>query len=141
MQEGIRIVGVVGIVIVLPLWCGCNSEARERAKEKQLSEQRAASEAAHAQVAAFKTPLACYRLDTGDFPTTVQGLQSLCSVPKSLPDAKKWRGPYLKGSVPVDPWGRAYRYVYPGVHDSSFPDISSDGPDGKGGNEDDIGSW
>lgn len=141
MQGSIRVLSIVGLISVLPLWCGCNSEARERAKEKELSEQQAALEAAHAQVAAFKTPLAAYRLDTGDFPTTVQGLQALRSVPVGLADREKWRGPYLEQDIPVDPWGNALKYVYPGVHDSDIPDVWSCGPDGKSGNEDDIGSW
>ena len=29
-------------------------------------------------------------------------------------DVGRWNGPYLKGGLPVDPWGNAYRYANPG---------------------------
>ena len=46
-------------------------------------------------------------------------------------DAAGWNGPYLKKSLPSDPWGRAYVYRTPGQK-SEF-ELFSYGRDGKPG--------
>jgi general secretion pathway protein G len=84
-----------------------------------------------------------YELDTGTFPTTEQGLSVLRTKPVGVEDgtdAKVWRGPYLK-QPPVDPWGRSYRYLYPGTRNPEDYDLYSVGPDGTEGTSDDIGNW
>jgi general secretion pathway protein G len=48
-----------------------------------------------------------------------------------------WHGPYLE-SIPLDPWGNAYIYEYPGKHNPSSYDISSPGPPGA---QNPIGNW
>src|SRR5919197_3804645 len=48
--------------------------------------------AARAQINSFMTALGTYKLDTGTFPTTEQGLQALRTSPGNLPN---WNGPYL----------------------------------------------
>ena len=58
---------------------------------------------AKAQIAAFQTALSAYKLDTGTFPTTDQGLQALRVAPPGL---NNWNGPYLPKEIPLDPWGR-----------------------------------
>ena len=96
--------------------------------------------AAHAQVNSFMTALGAYKLDTGMFPTTEQGLQALRTRPNGL---AQWDGPYLPQEIPPDPWGRAYIYKYPGEHGDE-PDIISLGTDGQPGGEGinaDIMSW
>ena len=45
------------------------------------------------------------------------------------------------GTAIVDPWGNTYTYTFPGVHNAYSVDISSNGPDGTLGNEDDITNW
>ncbi len=87
--------------------------------------------AAHAQVNSFMTALGAYKLDTGMFPTTEQGLQALRTRPNGL---AQWDGPYLPQEIPPDPWGRAYIYKYPGEHGDE-PDIISLGTDGQPGGE------
>lgn len=100
-------------------------------------QRRAYENAAKTQIRAFKGPLSAYRLDMGDFPQSLDGLR----VQPGGADQGEWNGPYLDREVPVDPWRRPYQYVYPGQHDPDMPDISSAGPDGVFGNEDDITSW
>src|SRR5216683_4573026 len=63
--------------------------------------------AARAQIHNFMTALGTYKLDTGVFPTTEQGLQALRVKPGEV---NQWAGPYLPQEIPVDPWGRAYTY-------------------------------
>ncbi len=96
--------------------------------------------AARAQIHSFMTALGTYKLETGTFPTTEQGLQALRVKPA---DVNQWGGPYLPQDVPVDPWGRAYAYKYPGEHGDE-PDIISYGADGQpngDGLNADIVSW
>jgi general secretion pathway protein G len=87
-------------------------------------------QAARAQIDAFEKTLELYRIDTGHFPTTEQGLAALFVKPASEP---KWRGPYLKKDPPLDPWGNPYSYRSPGQR-GDF-DILSLGKDGQPGGE------
>ena len=75
---------------------------------------------ARAQIDGLEKALDTYRLDTGHYPTTEQGLAALFIAPAN---EAKWQGPYLKKTVPLDPWGNAYNYKSPGEH--SEVDISS----------------
>jgi general secretion pathway protein G len=59
-----------------------------------------------AQIDALGKTLDQYRLDTGHYPSTEQGLAALFARPANEP---KWGGPYLTKAVPLDPWGRPYR--------------------------------
>lgn len=95
---------------------------------------------AHAQVNAFMTALGAYKLDTGSYPTTEQGLQALRVKPEGVVN---WNGPYLPQDIPNDPWGNAYVYKYPGDHGDE-PDVISYGADrqpGGDGNNSDIVNW
>jgi len=96
--------------------------------------------AARAPIHNFMTPIGTYKLDTGVFPTTEQGMQALRVRPA---DVNQWAGPYLPQDIPVDPWGRPYVYKYPGEHGDE-PDIICYGADGQPGGEGlnaDIVSW
>lgn len=89
---------------------------------------------AKAQIDAFEKALEQYRLDVGRFPSSELGLASLNQAPAGEP---RWRGPYLKKDVPLDPWGHAYQYRQPGAR--SDYEIASYGRDGKpGGSGDDA---
>jgi len=96
--------------------------------------------ATRAQIVSFMTALGAYKLDTGMFPTSEQGLQALRLRPEGM---TQWQGPYLPQDIPNDPWGHPYIYKYPGDHGDE-PDISSLGADGQPGGEGiaaDILSW
>lgn len=95
--------------------------------------------AARAQISGLQKALDQYRIDTGRYPVTEQGLAALNDKPADEP---KWSGPYLSKAVPKDPWGRDYIYRSPGVH-GEF-DLSSRGPDkaaGSAGDNVEIVSW
>lgn len=96
------------------------------------------------QIESIDTALKLYKLDNGAYPTTEQGLQALVSPPTDGKSAKNFpkEGYLEKRSIPKDPWGNEYIYLYPGVY-STF-DIVSYGADGVSGGEDenrDITSW
>lgn len=92
-----------------------------------------------AQINALEKALDQYRLDTGHYPTTEQGLAALFAKPSG---ETKWEGPYLKKEVPPDPWGKPYQYKSPGDHGEI--DLYSYGKDGQPGGVDemaDITNW
>lgn len=86
--------------------------------------------AARAQIDAFQKALDHYRIDTGRYPETADGLAALVARPGNEP---RWAGPYLAKSVPLDPWGRAYVYRSPGEHGEY--DLASWGRDGQPGGD------
>lgn len=91
--------------------------------------------AAKAQIDAFDKALQSYRIDMGRFPTDGEGLRALVVAPGSDP---RWRGPYLKDSVPLDPWGAPYTYRAQSTRGKDF-DLSSFGRDrAAGGSGDDA---
>ena len=96
--------------------------------------------AARAQIDAFEKALAAYRLDTGHFPGSEQGLKALVERPTDEP---KWSGPYLAKALPADPWGRAYLYRLPGEqgHDYELMSLGKDGQPGGTGDNADVSVW
>lgn len=90
---------------------------------------------AKAQMDAFAKALEAYRLDTGHFPTAVQGLGALATQPA---DEQRWRGPYLQGVIPLDPWGSAYQYRSPGTNGKDFDLVSLGHDRAPGGTGDDA---
>jgi general secretion pathway protein G len=100
--------------------------------------------AVRSQIQIFGLALDAYRLDNDAYPSSDQGIESLRTLPLGGEETKNWRGPYLRQTVPLDPWGRAYVYVSPGLVNPSSYDLYSLGKDGKpGGNgeDGDITSW
>jgi general secretion pathway protein G len=83
---------------------------------------------AKAQLDALEKALDQYRLDTGHYPSAELGLDALINRPANEP---KWNGPYLRKSVPLDPWGKPYMYRVPGQK-GDF-DVLSYGKDGQPG--------
>lgn len=94
---------------------------------------------ARAQLDALGKGLDQYRIDVGQYPSSEQGLAALNT---NLANDPKWQGPYLKKSVPNDPWDKPYLYKSPGEHGDY--DLSSLGKDGQlGGTKEseDVLSW
>lgn len=87
--------------------------------------------------------LKLYKLDSGRYPTTEQGLNALVVKPSTDPAPMNWKvGGYLD-KLPKDPWGNPYQYANPGTHNNEI-DVYSLGADGKPGgadNDSDIGNW
>ncbi len=72
---------------------------------------KARQTAARQQIQSFEQMLASYKLDTGTFPSNEMGLKALREKPQNV---NNWNGPYSAKEIPVDPWGNAYIYKYPG---------------------------
>ena len=94
---------------------------------------------ARAQIDSLEKALAQYRIDTGHYPTTEQGLAALVTRPQNEP---KWEGPYLTKGVPLDPWGNAYVFKAPGEHgEIDILSYGKDGQPGGTGEAADITNW
>jgi general secretion pathway protein G len=121
--ELLLVLVILGILaaIVVPKFGGRTEQARDTAARTQIS--------------TFATALDSFEVDTGSYPRGQDGLQQLITAP---PDVTGWRGPYLNGDVPLDPWGHAYIYEFPGRINATGYDLISMGPDGQPGTADDI---
>ena len=103
----------------------------------------AKSATAKSQIEMMGAALDAYRLDNARYPTTEQGLNALWEKP-TIDPPPNWRAPYLRKPVPLDPWGRAYVYLFPGQVNPQSYDLVSYGADGKPGGEGedaDVLSW
>ena len=131
---GITLIEMLVVVTIIALFAALVAPRMFRQSDK------AKVTAARAQINSFMTALGSYKLDTGVFPTTEQGLQALRTPP---PNLAQWQGPYLPQEIPVDPWGHPYLYKFPGEHGDE-PDLicyGADGQPGGDGTNADIVSW
>lgn len=99
--------------------------------------KKAKIETTKLQTKSYEQALQAYYLNHGVYPHTSQGLDSLIhkpsvgKVPENYPD----NGYLSKKKLENDPWGHPYRYE---CEDYQNYTISSDGPDGEPGTDDDI---
>jgi general secretion pathway protein G len=101
---------------------------------------RSKTQIAKVQIEAFAKALEQYRIDTGHYPGAAEGMSALYAQPANDPN---WQGPYLKKSIPLDPWGNAYIYKSPGTAEREY-ELVSYGADGAGAGEGenaDVTSW
>ncbi len=110
--------------VVIPKFSGRSEQAKVTAAKSEIN--------------SFELALDAFEVDNGFYPQGSAGLSALVEQPSN---AQNWKGPYLKKNVPLDPWGNAYVYVYPGKNNPSGYDLMSPGPDGRSGGGDDINNW
>ena len=130
MRKGFTLIELMLVVIiigalvamVMPRLTGRGEQARIAAAKADIQVNIA-------------TALKLYELDNGDFPSSEEGLGALLNKQAS---ATNWNGPYLE-KKPLDPWGREYKYRYPGEHRPDF-DLYSLGRDGVE-SDDDVVNW
>jgi general secretion pathway protein G len=133
-QAGITLIEMLVVVVIIGLFAGLvGTNLWKRADQAKVTATRT-------QMETFMNALGQYKLDTGTFPTTEQGLRALREKPA---DAPQWAGPYLMKDVPKDSWQHDYVYKYPSEHGDE-PEIILYGQDGQPGGEKeaaDIVSW
>lgn len=103
--------------------CGGLSVAQDRGKvaEKQLEVFHGAAEA--------------YLKDVGNYPSS---LDELAQRPDSVSETK-WKGPYVEGPIPADPWDSPYDIAIVVDREGEFQAIiRSYGPDRRPDTSDDI---
>ncbi|MBW7956985.1 MAG: type II secretion system major pseudopilin GspG [Deltaproteobacteria bacterium] len=127
LVELIVVVVIIGLLaaLVAPRFLGKVEQSRMKA--------------AQVQIELFGAALDQFRLDTGRYPTTAEGLPTLR---ENLTGIERWRGPYLKKEIPRDPWGREFSYMSPGEREEyEIVSLGSDGTPGGEGDAADIVSW
>jgi len=94
------------------------------------------------QIKNLQSSLDLYKLDSGVYPSTDQGLQALVEKPAVGEMPNNWKeGGYID-KIPKDPWGSNYVYISPGVHgDYDLYSYGADGEEGGEGRNADIQSW
>ena len=94
------------------------------------------------QIKNLQSSLDLYKLDSGVYPSTDQGLQALVEKPAVGEIPNNWKeGGYID-KIPKDPWGSNYVYISPGVHgDYDLYSYGADGEEGGEGRNADIQSW
>ena len=63
--------------------------------------------ACRASIQNICTAIDMYEVDTGRFPPSLNALVASDGAPN-------WNGPYLRGGMPVDPWGNQFGYTKQG---------------------------
>lgn len=133
-QSGVTLIEMLVVVVIIGLFVAL--VAPNMFKRADMAKVTAAK----AQIEQLMTALGTYKLDTGQYPTTEEGLQALRVKPA---DAAQWNGPYMDKEIPKDPWGTDFVYRFPGEHGDG-PDLFSLGRDKQPGGEGldaDIVSW
>ena len=133
-QAGVTLIEMLVVVTIIALFAGLVG------MRMWVQADKARVTAARAQINTLMGALNTYKMETGQFPTTEQGLQVLRVAPPGVPN---WGGPYLERELPNDPWGRPYVYHYPSEQGDE-PEIISYGADGQPGGDGinaDIVSW
>ena len=130
-QQGFTLIELMVVVVILGILAAVVvPRVMDRPEQARVS-------AAQSNIRAIRSALDMYKLDNHAYPTTDQGLQALAERPGTEPLPTNWNR-YME-KVPVDPWGKPFLYLQPGKQ--AGVDVFSAGPNGRSGDEDDIGSW
>lgn len=71
-----------------------------------------------------------------------RSLAEMREEPDTTALGERWSGPYINNpDLLIDPWGKPYQYLSPGIHNPLTYDFWSNGGDGLAGTVDDIGNW
>jgi len=96
----------------------------------------AKSKTAALQIADLEKSMELFKLDVGRYPNTAEGLDALVNRPAS---ANGWNGPYIKGNLPNDPWGKPYAFTSPTTNGGvEITTLGADGAAGGTGENADI---
>ncbi|MFN8542626.1 MAG: type II secretion system major pseudopilin GspG [Candidatus Binatia bacterium] len=127
LLEIMVVVFILGLLatIVAPRILGRSDDAR---RTKTIADLKGIEQA-----------LNLYRLDTGGYPTTAQGLEALVHRPDIPPVPRTWNSNGYLERVPVDPWGNPYAYVSDGTR-YTLKSFGADGTEGGEGKFADLDS-
>ena len=94
---------------------------------------------AMADIRALEEGLNLYKLDSGRYPTTEQGLQALVHKPTTGHIPARWRERGYMERIPLDPWGGDMLYASDG-REYVMRSLGADGEEGGEGVDADIDS-
>jgi general secretion pathway protein G len=128
-ESGFTLLELLVVIAILGLLIGLVAPAALR----QLGGARVS--VAKQSIERIGSVLDMYKLDTGNYPNSEQGLQALVEKPSGV---TSWNGPYVKGTVPVDPWNHPYTYRNPSSRTGRDYDLCSAGSSGNASGADAI---
>ncbi len=137
-QRGFTLIEIMVVIVILALLAALvGPKIIGRSDDAKLTD-------AKLQIRNLETSLKLYKLDSGFYPSTDQGLQALLTKPTTGQIPKNYRQEgYLESkSLPKDPWGNEFVYLSPGEHgDYDLCSLGADGVKGGEGKGADICSW
>ncbi len=128
----IEIIVVITIIGVIVGWAATNIFGKQDQAQARIAKSK---------IVAMSGPLDIYKLDTGKYPTTQEGLRALLQAPPGVPN---WNGPYVKNDAELkDPWRNDLIYRSPGSEGRPYEIVSlgADGQEGGEGANKDLKSW
>lgn len=136
MQQGFTLIEIMVVIVIIGILAALIvPRIMSRPDEARII-------AAKQDIGTIVQALKLYKLDNHSYPSTEQGLDALVKKPATPPLPSNWKeGGYLE-KLPLDPWGKPYQYLNPGLHgEIDVFSFGADGAPGGEGNDADIGSW
>jgi general secretion pathway protein G len=128
----IEIIVVITIIGVIVGWAANNIFGKADQAQAKIGKSK---------IVALSGPLDIYKLDTGKYPSTQEGLKALLQAPSGVAN---WNGPYVKNADELkDPWRNDLIYRSPGNENRPYEIVSlgADGQEGGEGANRDLKSW
>jgi general secretion pathway protein G len=130
-NRGFTLIEIMAVVLIMGLLMGLVGVTVFARVES------ARATTARVKITQLESALEFYRMDNFRYPPNLDALISKPPGAKNFP-----KGGYLrKRDALVDPWDVQFNYLNPGAQNPHSVDISSSGPDGIAGNEDDVRNW
>ena len=134
-SQGFSLIEIIVVITIIGLivgWAATSIFGRQEQAQARISKSK---------IVALTGPLSTYKLDTGKYPTTQDGLKALMQAPSGVTN---WNGPYV-GSIEElkDAWRNELIYRSPGSENRPYEIVSlgADGQEGGDGVNRDIKSW
>ena len=125
-SQGFSLIEIIVVITIIGLIVGW--AATRIFGQGDLAQARIAK----SKITALGGALDLYKLDTGKYPNTNDGLKALVSAPSGVTN---WNGPYVPNAEELkDPWKNELIYRSPGSDNRPY-EILSMGSDGKEGGE------
>lgn len=132
-HSGFTLIEIIIVVIIMSLIAALVVPRLFKKVEK--SKQQIAK----TQIIMIENAVKMFKLDTGRYPSSDEGLKALLSKPDKT---NNWDGPYLEKGLPKDPWGGQYLYTYPGKnYVFEIISLGADGKEGGEGEDKDVNNW
>jgi len=134
-SQGFSLIEIIVVITIIGLivgWAATNIFGQG---------DKAQAKIARAKITQLSGPLDLYKLETGKYPSSNDGLKALLTAPAGVTG---WSGPYVKGLDELkDPWKNDLIYRSPGSDNRPYEIVSlgSDGQEGGEGPAKDIKSW
>ncbi|MEP7154181.1 MAG: type II secretion system major pseudopilin GspG [Betaproteobacteria bacterium] len=134
-SQGFSLIEIIVVITIIGLIVGW--AATQIFGKGDMAQARIAK----SKIVGMSGPLDLYKLDTGKFPNTSDGLKALITAPSGVTN---WNGPYVRNADELkDPWKNDLIYRSPGADNRPWEIVSlgSDGQEGGEGAARDIKSW